>query len=114
MVKGFKEMSLSIEDENLALDEALVDLEFPDGTKLVGTITYGQHRKAIAAVTGSLKHDVLWEAEHEITHHKIWMAQRVDRRLLLSVYEQSRQICQVRLDVFGESWEAASGSAKDT
>jgi hypothetical protein len=43
----------------------------------------------------------LWSREHSVTHHKVTLEQRVDRKLLLSLYEQSKQRLQVRIDSFG-------------
>ena len=36
------------------------------------------------------------------THHKLSISQRLDRSLLISLYKQSRQVCQVRADVFAD------------
>ena len=44
----------------------------------------------------------LWKSSHVVTNNTVWMAQRTDRSLLLSVYDQGRQIGQVRVDTFGE------------
>jgi hypothetical protein len=44
---------------------------------------------------------ILMTVERKLTKNKVTVAQRVDRTLLMSVYEQKRQIAQVRIDVFG-------------
>ena len=43
----------------------------------------------------------LWEGERANTHHKLVLAQRVDRQLLVSLYEQQRQVLQLRADRWG-------------
>jgi hypothetical protein len=43
----------------------------------------------------------LWSSTHVETKHKIHLQQRVDRHLLVSLYEQTRQILQLRLDLIG-------------
>jgi hypothetical protein len=43
----------------------------------------------------------LWSSTHTVTKHKIHLQQRVDRHLLVSLYEQTRQILQLRLDLLG-------------
>jgi hypothetical protein len=45
---------------------------------------------------------VLWSDEHKVTHHLVHLSQRVDRCLLLSLYEQTSQRLQIRVDKFGE------------
>ena len=45
---------------------------------------------------------VLWEGQMESSNHRVTLQQRLDRKLLLSLFEQGHQICQLRLDVFGE------------
>jgi len=49
----------------------------------------------------SVSQGPLWEGTHAKTMHKITVAQRVDRDLLVSVYEQSRQILQIKASKFG-------------
>ena len=46
--------------------------------------------------------DLLWQGEHHASHHRLTMSQRTDRQLLLSVYEQGKQIMQIRMSLFGE------------
>ena len=44
----------------------------------------------------------LWEGTHLATHHTLTLKQRSDRHLLVSLYEQSRQICQWVVAKHGE------------
>ena len=50
---------------------------------------------------GRSKVERLWEGVAVGTSHELYISQRVDRCLLLSMYEQSKQIAQVRVDRFG-------------
>eukprot|EP00972_Heterocapsa_arctica_P027402 4029007-Heterocapsa_arctica.AAC.1 len=50
---------------------------------------------------GSSSTGELWTGTHCDTKHKVTIHQRVDRFLLLSMYEQQRQILQVRMNLFG-------------
>ena len=43
----------------------------------------------------------MWEGEHSLRHHRVHVDQRVDRRLLLSMYEQSRQVLRIKVGQFG-------------
>jgi hypothetical protein len=43
----------------------------------------------------------LWSASHISTHNALTISQRPDRSLLLSLYEQSKQVLQVRVGIFG-------------
>ena len=45
---------------------------------------------------------ILWSEEHDRTHHSLKVCQKTDRALLCYIAEQSRQICQARMDLFGE------------
>ena len=36
-----------------------------------------------------------------MTNHTIYVKQRIDRHLLVSIYEQNKQILQIRTDTFG-------------
>jgi hypothetical protein len=42
--------------------------------------------------------EAIFEGQHSVTKNKLVVAQRADRHLLLSLYEQSKQICQIRVD----------------
>jgi hypothetical protein len=55
----------------------------------------------------------LWLQEHSGTKHKIYIEQRVDRKLLLSLYEQSKQRLQVRVDAFGQVEDQTKQLPKD-
>ena len=47
------------------------------------------------------KADSLWESIQDGTHHRIKIAQRLDKRLLLSLYEQDKQVCSMYMGTFG-------------
>jgi hypothetical protein len=82
--------------------DALVQAKFLSGTWSVPGLTYRRlqsmrgERGAQASGTGKL-----WEQTHVASSHAIFISQRVDRFLLLSVFEQTKQRLQVRLDKFG-------------
>ena len=76
-------------------DDTHVLAEWPDGCKSMIRLTKNQLKGSHTAP------GVLYENEHTQTHHKISIKQRVDRSLLMSVYEQNRQILQVKMNLFG-------------
>ena len=43
----------------------------------------------------------IFESQHSVTKNKLVVAQRADRQLLLSLFEQSKQIMQIRVDRCG-------------
>ena len=43
----------------------------------------------------------IFEGQHSVTKNKLVVAQRADRQLLISLFEQSKQICQIRVDRCG-------------
>ena len=54
---------------------------------------------------GAAKHAALgsfFETEHHESRHKLSVQQRVDRKLLMVVMEQEKQILQVNMDLWGE------------
>jgi len=53
------------------------------------------------ALTKQTVRAVLWEKEAMDTKHRVHIAQRTDRKLLCSVYEQGRQVCAVNTEDFG-------------
>ena len=46
--------------------------------------------------------DLHWEGEHSVTRHKLVVKPRADRGYLCSLYEQERQILQVRPNLFAD------------
>ena len=97
-------------------------MSYPDTASAIAVWADGM-RRAISGVTiadlkrwqqarGVVSSDV-WVGEHSVTHHRLVVKRRPDRGLLMSLYEQTAQICQVRvsrLDPGGE--ETEDGEAK--
>ena len=78
-------------------EDDLVRATFHDGMIVdVEGFTIKKLREFLAARGGKV-HAPLWEGTHLGTHHVLQLRQRADRALLLSLYEQSRQICQWRV-----------------
>ena len=46
-----------------------------------------------------------WEGQHRSSKNRLYVSNRADRHLLMSLYEQSRQIAQIRVDRFGDENE---------
>ena len=84
-------------------DDSPVQAVWPDGVcRPVPGLTVGE----LKAVHGSRCTNAvqspgdIWEGTKIDTKHKIVVKQRTDRQLLVCIYEQSRQILQVRADYF--------------
>lgn len=74
---------------------------FADGmTVSVPGCTVKKLREMQAARGGKIQ-TPLWEGTHHATHHVLQLKQRPDRCLLLSLYEQSRQVCQWKVAKHG-------------
>jgi hypothetical protein len=96
-----KELSMPIVIPEGASADDVVEATWFDGMVYeVPNFTVSEF-KAKSAGTVKPSAGVLWCDEHSISHNKLTLSQRVDRSLLLSLWEQSRQILQVRLDAFG-------------
>jgi hypothetical protein len=79
----------------------IVEAEFLDGTKhKVPGMTWESFRALIRSKKAKGL-GALLSLEHKTTKHAITISQRVDRKLLLSLYEQGRQKLQVQMDLFG-------------
>ena len=65
--------------------------------------TVRMHRastKPGASSSSSDPEKLSWQGEHVLTHHKVTVCPRTDRRPMISMYEQGCQICQIHLDTF--------------
>jgi hypothetical protein len=56
------------------------------------------------------KTEQLWEGTHHSSHNKLLLSQRTDRGLLLSFFEQGRQICSFPVKLFGPLPEPQPGA----
>ena len=88
-------IELDVADE----DDELVFGEWPDGHKASIDMTYGCLRKR--EVLRKRTQTVLAEMSHSLSSHKLSVVQKVDRKLLVVINEQSRQILQVNANTFG-------------
>ena len=75
-------------------------MEFPDGDFHTFDNIFGLAAKTRSV--GKKPVEVLWQAEHKRTHNIISIKQRTDRHLLISIFNTDNQICQARMDAFGE------------
>jgi predicted GIY-YIG superfamily endonuclease len=95
-----EQVSLPITDNPQASGNDIVYALFPgnQGRSIPG-LTFRILRDLIRSCKSK---DLLWQTEHAETHHAIHVAQRIDRHLLICIYEQSRQRMQVRMSTFGD------------
>jgi len=100
-----KELSMSPEITDDMDDGDGLDVTFLDGSVATidkDLITVGDFRAILnGRANPNLGQPPLFEMEHIVTHNTITLRQRTDTCLLLSIYEQSKQILQVRADKFG-------------
>ena len=105
-VAGPKTLSLSIDKSKLEAlrDEDEIQAEWKDGfVSPVAGMTKHMYTACLAAQCGGKKAaiETPWEMEANGTKHALWIAQRLDRQLLVSLYEQGSQVLMVRADKFG-------------
>lgn len=96
-------------------EDALAVGEWPDGVQGTLSVTV----KWIADLQrtsggGGVTPEKFWTGMHSETNHSIYVDQRIDRHLLMSIYEQSKQICQHRVDSFGEVDDGKKGCQTPT
>jgi len=100
------ELSMSLDPKELKLLNPQSSLQATSGDSSKVTITDITVGQLLALMKerplqGEANPRIIWQGEHATTHHKISIAQRVDRALLCSVYEQSRQIASICANLFG-------------
>jgi len=99
--KGEKEFGVPIDVER-ATREGTITAVFVDNTELqVADLTMGRLLGLLAPRGRSSRQGELWSGQHAETHHELYLKQRVDRALILVLFEQQRQVLMVRVDVFG-------------
>ena len=105
---GVKVTSLPLEITEKAGPGDPVVAEFADGDRHeIPGLSQGRLQSLVGRGGGGgggrnpKESNVLWTGTHAETNHTITVAQRVDRALLLSVYEQARQVLMVRQNLFG-------------
>ena len=54
---------------------------------------------------------VCWEKTHPDTKHRIWIKNRADRGLLISMMEQQKQICSAQVKLFCKAGETEASEA---
>ena len=100
---SMKEYSLPPVLDNKAEDTSLVEAEFLDGTFVtLASLSVGNLKKHLQARRSGGSSEPLATCRHHSTHNILTISQRVDRVLLISMYEQARQILQVNANWFGD------------
>ena len=95
------EFSLPPSVANLEDDDDL-EVAWLDGcTWKVPAWSVGRFRKFAQKGTKASGSGILWKGEQKDSHHSLHLAQRCDRCLLLSLYEQGRQVAQIKVGDFG-------------
>ena len=99
--KGPPDWSLPIDLADQGGDDEDVAVRWEDGFEAkIQFMTVGQFKAQLASTRGAVA-DSLWTGEHVETHHKLQIVQRADRGLIIILQEQSRQVCQLRVNLFG-------------
>ena len=97
--------------DDVPSDQPLVATFWDNTTATVPGMTVGTWRLQLAQA--AQRHSPpLYSRVVDTTKHELSIRQRVDRMLLLSLYEQSRQILQVRTDKFGALEDNEDGRVK--
>ena len=95
-----EEVSMPIKIEDCDHDDSHPTAVWKDGTTwTVPTITFGDLRRR--SQRRPQKRQGLWEGSHCVSHHALFLEQRCDRSLLVSLYEQRRQILSLRASLMG-------------
>ena len=101
---GTPEPSLPVNTElPRGSDAELVVAEWHDGySARITDFTWSQLLLLTREATKPKSSIVFYETEHALNNHKLQIVQKVDRKLLMVINEQGRQVLQVNMDQFGE------------
>jgi hypothetical protein len=105
-----RQYSLPVELDDDQADTDKIIARWDDGSMFtIEDMTVQAYRQQ-ADQRGTKERDCLWTGSHTVTHHRLEIKQRPDKelknkplstKLLMSLYEQGRQILQVRVCEFG-------------
>ena len=95
-----KDTGLPIEVPNDCDQDACATATWPDGSTHEVPITYGELALLLRPGTTNPSVGALVNTETATTHHRVTVWQRVDRNLLMSIYEQAKQIRCVKMSLF--------------
>ena len=110
--KAAKELStrwaITDDEDGLAAPLAV----WPDGhTRRMPQLTVGAVRQMKAGRQTRDQQGVYWEKTHPDTKHRIWIKNRADRGLLISMMEQQKQICSAQVKLFCKAGETEASEA---
>ena len=105
---GLEEMAIPLEknppaDDVVDLDQYLA--RFEDGDAHVVSKTNADIRAIIASMSLSAKatNESLWTAEHPQTKHILELKLKIDKKLLLGIFEQKKFVCGLNISGFSET-----------
>ena len=96
--KQNKELSLPLQVPADAPDDTL-KVKFEDGSTWEVPDMCNKDFEKIAKQRG--RDPPLWQGRHSKSHNLLQISQRPDRNLLCSLFEQTKQVLQVRMSLFG-------------
>jgi hypothetical protein len=96
-----RELSCPIKADPDAPPTSNIVATWPDGCEwVVATVTHRDFADLEKGRRGT-GDEPIWQMTHSVNNNTLKLAQRPDRKLLLSLYEQTRQILQVHTGLFG-------------
>ena len=100
-----KEFAKKMEEPASGRDEDPMQAIFADGaTYPIASWTKEMHRATQACTRGGAE-KLYYEGRHVATSHKVSVLKRPDRGMLISMVEQTKQVLQVRVALFGDESE---------
>ena len=122
MLLGWRQLSaggrpeFSLPPSAAGNDDDMLEISWSDGLKWKCTdCTVGMFKQVATRrgqqMTGGEGN--LWTGYHAASKNEVSIAQRVDRKLLMSVYLQTRQVLQVRMSIFGKIEDESAQVASD-
>jgi hypothetical protein len=102
--KNCPEFAVTLEVDEDADDAAPVEAIFADGSRhICPDLTLGQYKSfSLPRAGSSSTEEHIWSGEHHESHNNLFVRFRADRGMLVSLFEQKKQICQIALEWFEE------------
>ena len=105
--KGLEEMAISVEKNPPPSDAEDLDMykaKWENGDEHVVSKTNGEIKALIKTLTRSMvsSNDVFWSGTHPGTKHKLELKEKIDKKLLLGIFEQGKFLCGINVSEFSE------------
>ena len=91
-------------------DDEMLAVWADGGRRACSQLTFAVYTKKTTRARRSEGPTFVWEGAHTTSMHRLYVQRRPDRGLLMSLYEQTAQVCSVRVFLFHKPGEEEEGA----